>query len=117
MNKVNIFFIFTGFLLVTLSLAAFAAANPSSGVYLQYLTRGGIQCRSNCRNVQNPHQNCPPVDCGPVVRDGMCGEPDCSLPGNRLRLHPTNDPNWFWQCAPLDAWGRVGPIRRPCGNF
>jgi hypothetical protein len=36
------------------------------------------------------------------------------LPGNRLRLHPARDPNWFYQCVPLDGWGRIGPQLRPC---
>jgi hypothetical protein len=102
-------------LLVVISLAAFAAAQ--SGVYIEYMRQGGVRCRSNCRAGVRPWNDCPVVNCPPAVRDGLCGEPDCSLAGNRLRLHPARDPNWFYQCVPLDGWGRIGPQLRPCGKL
>lgn len=111
-NLILTFENFTAFIIV-LGFAAIAAAQ--SGVYVEYLRRGGVQCRSNCRTSVRPQQDCPVVNCPPAVRDEMCGAPDCTLAGNRLRLHPTTDPNFFFQCAPVDAWGTIRAILRPCG--
>jgi hypothetical protein len=58
---------------------------------------------------------CP--DCGPpTFPNTPCGVPDCSLKGNRhsdLALFAHPDPNFYWQCAPLNAthWAALA---RPC---
>jgi hypothetical protein len=97
-----------------LSFVALTAAYPSSAadIYLEYF-RGGVRCHQNCR-AQRPWRDCPVVNCPPAVRDGTCGEPNCMLPGNRHRLHPARDPNWYYQCVPLDALGNFGAVLRPC---
>jgi len=107
------------FLIILSCVAAASFANPAQEIVVEY--RNGVaQCRINCnRNRSLPTWlptwgDCPPVNCGPVVRDGICGAPDCSIPGNRHVLHPHPDPNYFWQCGPSDAitWGAH---QRKCG--
>lgn len=51
---------------------------------------------------QCPPDNCPP----PTPPLTPCGAPDCSILSNRYRidaLFPHPDPNYYWQCAPLNA--------------
>jgi len=104
-----------GFVVIFSCLAAVSLANPAEDIVVEY--RNGVaQCRINCnRNRLIPTWgDCPPVDCGPPVRDGFCGAPDCLIPGNRHVLHPHPDPNFFWQCGPVDAIN-LGPLQRKCG--
>jgi len=103
------------FLVILSCLAAVSLANPAPGILVEF--RNGVtQCRINCaRNRLNPTWgDCPPVDCGPPMRHPTCGAPDCTHPGNRHVLHSHPDPNFFWQCGPINAitWGA---IERKCG--
>ena len=60
---------------------------------------------------------CPPNNCpAPVFPQIPCGVPDCSILQNRHRddaLFSHSDPNFYWQCAPLNAthWAAKA---RPC---
>jgi len=104
------------FLIILSCLAAVSLANPAQEIVVEY--RNGVaQCRINChRNRWQPTWgDCPPVDCGPAIRDEFCGAPDCSIPGNRYVLHPHPDPNFFWQCGPGGPGIPSAPLQRKCG--
>ncbi|KAG5671045.1 hypothetical protein PVAND_001263 [Polypedilum vanderplanki] len=71
-----------------------------------------VSCLAAITFANCPNNNCPP----PTFPQTPCGVPDCSILSNRYRddaLFPHPDPNYYWQCAPLNAthWAALA---RPC---